>query len=322
MCNKIKDFNLKHLVNVTNSIKIQDFIEPPDGIIYHYTSPNGFKSIIENKKLRFTDCRYLNDFTEGKYALDLCYKNRDMLFENNEDIKSAFVKSYEKNDLEKLSPYNNFQVFQSSFSYNPDSLCLWNYYTKGDSIKGYNIGFDSAKCYGLNNEAIDSKFKKLDLKRTTYIGRVIYSEDEQLRKIKDIIEKYSEFFVLEYRGYFPIIIHMIMDKIKSIGVFFKPECFKIEEEIRIAFYFENENYSENDENTKGIENVKLNFFERGGIFIPYFDVPFKTGIVQEIHFSPTLEMTETQNNIYRFLGIRDFRIDKSKIIKSNIPVRF
>ena len=259
MCNKIKDFNLKHLVNVTNSIKIQDFIEPPDGIIYHYTSPNGFKSIIENKKLRLTDCRYLNDFTEGKYALDLCYKNRDMLFENNEDIKSAFVKSYEKNDLENLSPYNNFQVFQSSFSSNPDSLCLWNYYTKGDSIKGYNIGFDSAKCYGLNNEAIDSKFKKLDLKRTTYIGRVIYSEDEQLRKIKDIIEKYSEFFVLEYRGYFPIIIHMIMDKIKSIGVFFKPECFKIEEEIRIAFYFENENYYENDENTKGIENVKLNF---------------------------------------------------------------
>lgn len=321
MCNKIKNFNIKHLADVTNSINMQDFIKPPDGTIYHYTSPNGFKSIIENKKLRFTDCRYLNDFTEGKYALDLCYKNSDMLFEGYDDIKNAFKKAYENNDSEKVYPLNAFNVFQCSFSSNPDSLCLWNYYTKGDSIKGYNIGFDSTKCNGLN-KAIDADFKKLDLKRTTYIGKVIYSKKEQLSIIKNIISEFSEFFVSEYQGYFPIIIHMIMDRINSIGVFFKPECFKIEEEIRIAFHFQNVDYTENNAKIKGIENVKLNFFERGGIFIPYFDVPFKTDIVKEIHFSPTLEMTETQNNIYRFLKIKDFQIDKSKIFKSDIPVRF
>ena len=32
--------------------------------IYHYTSPNGFKSIIENSKIWFTDSRFLNDIEE------------------------------------------------------------------------------------------------------------------------------------------------------------------------------------------------------------------------------------------------------------------
>ena len=32
-----------------------------------------------------------------------------------------------------------------SFSQNGDSLEMWNYYTKGNSIQGYNIGFDIDK---------------------------------------------------------------------------------------------------------------------------------------------------------------------------------
>ena len=32
--------------------------------IYHYTSPSGFKSIIENSKIWFTDSRFLNDIEE------------------------------------------------------------------------------------------------------------------------------------------------------------------------------------------------------------------------------------------------------------------
>lgn len=320
--NQIQNLDLIKFTAITNSIEFDDYIQEPDKVIYHYTSPTGFKSIIENKKMRFTDNNYLNDYTEGKYSLDLCYKNMDMLFENYEGVKEAFKDAYDNNDLKKYYPYNHFQVFQCFFSSNPDSLGLWNYYTKSDGIQGYNIGFNSKKCNGLHNKETDSNFKKLKLERRTFIGKVIYSEEKQLEIIKGIISKYSDFFAPEYKNRYGNIIHVIMDKIKSIGVFFKPECFKMEEEVRIAFYFENNDYQESEKTIKGIDNVELNYFVRGGLFIPYFDVPFETDIVQEIHFSPTLKMAETKNNVYRFLNFNGFNIKDSKIIESNIPVRF
>lgn len=40
-------------------------------IVYHYTSPKAFLSILENKQVWFTDVRYMNDKSEGKFIVKL-----------------------------------------------------------------------------------------------------------------------------------------------------------------------------------------------------------------------------------------------------------
>lgn len=55
-------------------------------IVYHYTSPSAFLSIIQSQTLRFTDIRYLNDKSEGIYFVKLLldfmdsYRNEYPLF--------------------------------------------------------------------------------------------------------------------------------------------------------------------------------------------------------------------------------------------------
>ena len=44
--------------------EIQDYQMGEFETLYHYTSADGLKSIIENRTLRFSDYRFLNDIDE------------------------------------------------------------------------------------------------------------------------------------------------------------------------------------------------------------------------------------------------------------------
>lgn len=315
-----KKLDNRKLCSIYNSLKYPQFIESPSDIIYHYTSPSAFKSIIENRTLRFTHCHYLNDYSESKYALDLCYEYMDDLFAGyDENIKKIFEKSHKDNWLDKSSSYNGFVFFQCSFSENPDSLPMWNYYTKGNGIQGYNIGFDTNSFFGL-----DKKKKKngnLNLNRTTFIGKVIYSEEKQLKIIKEIINEFSEFLSKDYRSYYPMIVHMLMDKIRNIGVFFKPKCFEHEQEARVAFKFESVGVDEIYDNPRN-KKAKLEHFERNGIFVPYIDVSFEESLIKSIGCSPTLNKEENLNGVTKYLAYKGIDIKKIEIYGSKIPVRF
>lgn len=314
-----KNFTIKGFADTYNSLKTQNFIELPGDTIYHYTSPVAFKSIIENKTLRFTDCHYLNDYSESKYALDLCYEYMDDLFAGySKRVKSVFEKAYKNKELDSIYPLNKYVVFQCSFSENPDSLCLWNYYTKGKGIEGYNIGFDVNNLFGLDNNGISGK---LNIKRTTFIGKVIYSEEKQIEIIREIIDEFCDYLSEDNINYYNMIIHMLMDKIKAIGAFFKPKCFEIEQEARVIFNFESEGVDEIDVNT-GNRKVKLDYFERNGIFVPFFDVGFKETLIKSIGCSPTLNNIENLVGINKYLKYKGINIEDENIYGSKIPVRF
>ena len=49
----------------------QLFENEPKATLYHYTSLQGLMGIIESRKLRASDVRYMNDSTELTYALNL-----------------------------------------------------------------------------------------------------------------------------------------------------------------------------------------------------------------------------------------------------------
>lgn len=70
-----------------NSRFIQEFT--PDSmagatestIVYHYTSPEAFLSIVQGKSVRFSDLRYMNDKSESfffvKRLLEFCDENKE-----------------------------------------------------------------------------------------------------------------------------------------------------------------------------------------------------------------------------------------------------
>ena len=107
-------------------------------IVYHYTSPDGLYAIFESGNLRFTDYRFLNDKHEYVHInepLALAMeqvKNQLKHPENLDGLLDAIA------EVERKQPAKHY-VFCTSLS--PDSLSMWNYYNRGASYQGYNIGF-------------------------------------------------------------------------------------------------------------------------------------------------------------------------------------
>lgn len=104
--------------------------------IYHYTSSSAIISILEHSELRFTDRNFMNDKSEGTYTKNLALS---MLEKNEVDVDPKFSKAVRDKLKEKQG--NGLETYSCSFSLNKDSLCLWNYYSKDASSKGYNIHF-------------------------------------------------------------------------------------------------------------------------------------------------------------------------------------
>ncbi len=291
--------------------------------IYHYTNIEAFRSIIENKELRFTDRFYLNDKSEGTYILDLFidefdYIVSDTALHTKKEELMTVIREYKENMQDVI-----YKIFQASFSTNPDSLCMWNYYTKGNGIKGFNIGFDSA----ILCDSILDKINCNEEKPYVFSGKVIYNKNEQIEILKTFVTRIytaiyedvkTDFsFGIEEKAVFDFVNrpHIIMERITLLGVFFKKTCFEVEEEYRIAVdFFVSEGKAANTH--KEIKYI----CKDNGFIVPHLNLDFDLKSVKEITVSPTMDFCETQNNLKAFLSGRG--MDKVSVNKSEIPVRF
>lgn len=302
---------LKAICKLHNSIQLQDFLPSSDKKIYHYTSPAGFQGIITNSTLRFTDRFFLNDYTEGVYVLDLCIENLDSLVPNDRNFREELSRVF-KEQKEKMNE-TYIYVYQCSFSLDNDNLSLWNYYTKGDSIQGYNLCFEA-----------DQIQKKLHLKQknneklSPLYGVVVYEKQEQLNIIRRIIEKFQRSNQV-YPENYQFTIRLLVEKLLVIGTFFKNPCFSVEHEFRVVFNLGINNLG----NFVQIQNEKK-YFERGGILIPCIDVEFESDALKGIGISPTLDFETTKSSIYRATEINfpQIKENKDSVYPSKIPVRY
>ena len=302
---------INEAIDEYNNIHLQDFIQSDNKKIYHYTSPAGFQGIITNRTLRFTDRFFLNDYTEGVYVLDLCIENLDFLVPNDRNLRKELCRVCKK-QKEKMNEANIY-VYQCSFSLDGDNLSLWNYYTKGDSIRGYNLCFESRQIS-----------KKLHLKQknneklSPLYGVVVYEKQEQLNIIRRIIEKFQRLNQVYPKDY-QFTIGLLVQKLLVIGTFFKNPCFSVEHEFRIVF-----NLGINGLGSfVQIQNEKK-YFEKGGILIPCIDVEFESDALKGIGISPTLDFETTKSSIYRATEINfpQIKENKDSVYPSKIPVRY
>ena len=307
-------------------------------MIYHYTSPDGLYAILKHNSLRFTDCQYMNDKSEFVYIKtplliglkecegELKYKHYDKL------IELAFSNKYGEEDFHFTPPSKNcpkgelltsdkrHYIFCTSTT--DDSLGMWNYYIKGGSYQGYNIGFDSEL---LMAEAIEKSCGRYnyDLKQE----KVIYDEKEQISLIKTFLKKIDE-DICEYACEYGedeldkcsegSIAHLMFSGRLSFSLYrllFKHPAFSDEREYRFILSISDNRIKENS------TIFKKDYFIRNGVITPCCTFTFNKESIKNITVSPTMEFELVEYSTQSFLEENVYEHD-IEIKQSEIPIRY
>ncbi len=312
-------------------------------IMYHYTSAEAFLSIIENKTLRFTDFRYLNDKSEGIYfvktLLDFLVDNKgkypifeevvnELLKENDFDkIRRLEVTSVKYAEVLGM-PYKPSRKFVFCMCEEGDMLNMWNYYVNNSSYQGYSIGFKAEQLInGVN--ALDNPMAD---GISIYYGNVIYNKNEQYKVIANYAEKLqnaikrssSEGKGAERMAYL-IAQLKVRSYIDSKGIFYKHHKFKQEKEFRIVIEVSKDTILKNKEQRVQYEYkpgkyIYQDFCVKRGLIVPFIAVPFSENAISRITCAPMVEFNIAKQSVRELLNRSDY--NGVPVYSSSIPIRF
>lgn len=314
----VEELSLEQLLDKYNSI-IEKRCSIKNNIIVHYTSPDGLKGIIENKTLRFTDSKYLNDKSEGQIIYDVIDNCLDEQKYNKnfvEDVKDILIRKLSPSEqFRKMAdnPCYKYRYFESKhtaflccFSFNDDSLAMWNYYTKNQNSIGFNLSF--------NKVNLMSKLRNVNSFAYLTAMPVVYDDENQNEIIKTILDDFYEMWNKTQKNK-EAVIEYLADLIDSLKFCFKHNSFKHEEEFRIILYIYNKDAK------KMLQNKDIKLQIRNGVFTPYIDVEciFETNLKQ-IMISPTSHDEIVTDGVHNLLNYCNFKGVLVK--KSDSPSRY
>lgn len=301
-----------------SKIKYDFFLNPNynnvDKEIYHYTSLEGLHGILTSNSLHFTNIYFLNDRAEMIYT----YKVILELISNLEQEINAELYQKIKSRAEYITCPEYYQsesevlfredFYIASFSIDPDSLSLWNNYTKSVNKIGFNIKFPAYK--------LVSHIENINKDTSVYYSEVCYIVAEQKKMLKETILKYNEKWnnTIDDEARHQIIRDLWKNFI-IYSLFFKHPQFAQEKEYRIVIG-----------NISHAEDKKLKFRCQHGLFIPYLQISFpenkefQNRILAEIKVSPTCDKSLIKYSIDKLLNNTGY--DSLQISYSDIPLRY
>lgn len=249
--------------------------------IFHYTSPEGFRSILlgSPKSVTIWASRYdcLNDASEGTIAEQVFLETCADLKEQghiDDNLYQLFVKVHpEKTTLINYREDAAIRLtrlecdkFVCSFSKNPDSLAMWNYYSKGHKYEGFNIGF-------LTSRITDSLYASLDgIKAEYHVYPVVYAKEEQKAMVNKLLLKLKELYSEDQEM---AIRYIISNCLKTWGLIFKSEFFQHEEEVRIIVDL-----------PKKCSPLPVKYRTASGYIVPYIELTLEKDSVSYCQFGP------------------------------------
>ena len=286
--------------------------------LYHYTSLESCKNILENKTFRYTDIRYLNDpselenglkiwvsvlsefadqyrSTDSKFSLFLTYIKHNIMImtslhsEKEEKINDFSLELKQEFQRDQPHPPNDIKIFIACFSEKPDDLRQWIPY--GNDGNGASIGIQGCK-NGLHNicdrgivkVCYEPEQKKVEF-LTNFINGLYKAYKEGNINPSDIMSN-QVFYNL-----------LIVDILAC-----KTEKYSDEQEWRLFHV------------TSGTSE-EIKYYENHGIIKPYIDISFEPNCVQEIIIGPKTEKrlnTESMRALLRNNGYKE-TVKKSDI---------
>lgn len=217
--------------------------------LYHYTSVDGFKSIIENHYFRLSESSFLNDPDDCKLFNDFLVKNindPEFFIETTKmkalmNNKDNILEIYKKCSFEDYIKYleKNIKLYVMSFSSKDDDLTMWNYYGKGgfslkvskdqliqvmkNNLKENDEFFTISNVIYTKKDTCDKipNFNSFHLYSKEYDD--LLKENENIRKeenkedIKNLFEKdnLETFIHIYYKGYLLSLDYLLKKKVIS-----------------------------------------------------------------------------------------------------------
>ncbi|AEY65433.1 DUF2971 domain-containing protein [Clostridium sp. BNL1100] len=314
--------------------RIHEFLCKDDsdlvGIKFHYTSPEGLKSIIDNSIFRFTDCQFLNDKSEYIHIEKSLTKVLEQIegtvrSEIIEIAKNVYTNDFnvEESIFESECDMTRYNVryFVFCSSNNNDLLNMWNHYVKNSKYIGYNIGF--------NTQEMISNLSKIEGNIEIFHGNVVYTENEQIDILKNYLISMSNLLSsrlqdanstelepeVEKEMIYDSTEQDIFSHLQLFRLFFKDKAFIHENEYRFVIKVPIE-----DPPTKQSSDLH-DFSLKNGIFAPFINVKFDKNIVKNITVSPTIEYSLAKDGLNRYLKLKGYD-NLINITKSIIPIRY
>lgn len=311
-------------------------------IVYHYTSPESFLSIVQGKSVRFSDLRYMNDKSESfffvKRLLEFCDENKEK-HQHFIEVVNELIKGNDYNEIKRLEiqdiRYKDFPGLrmekQRNFifctSNDADSLNMWNYYASSGKYTGYNIGFSVPKFLKTFDTDQDGALDSFLI----YYGNVLYKKKQQFEAIEELAKAVESFIAkkpdkqsiqraaISVRGY-----------IELRGPFFKDESFRSENEFRFLFSIAEKRIPHNEDASKkyfGQHNRELqeDFCVKNGLIVPFIKVSIPERSISRITMAPMTEYEIAKSSIKELLnvkGLKGINDTEIPIYKSKIPIRF
>lgn len=286
--------------------------------VYHYTSPAGLFSILNNDSIRFSDIQFLNDKSEYIYIKEPLGNVFNRI--SNKLLNFRLIETIDlwlQNDFEFNDSYNKYRYYILCTSLKEDDLNMWNYYVKTGKYEGYNLCIDVENFIKYIENEILSKDSRIEF----WNGPVIYIKDKQESIIeKHLIEKDKELFELKKEvstsdyiyTYFQNTQEEIIKCVEMCRLFFKNENFKDEKEYRFVLKIPDDIHL----------NKILNYGFRinNGFFCPYYELKIKKEIIKSITLSPMLDSDLAKKGLSIY--IQNQNCEKIKILQSKIPIRY
>jgi Protein of unknown function (DUF2971) len=144
-----------------------------EDILYHYCDAAGFLAICTSKKMRFSDIFSMNDFMEMHWGYHIWELSASgVMDEVGKDFLDKIDEVIHSSGIHGL-------LIASCYSLDGDVLSQWRAYA--DDGKGYAIGFSAKDLTGLPVRSL----------------RVLYSKEEQVAEVKNVIKALYEAEKLE-----------------------------------------------------------------------------------------------------------------------------
>jgi hypothetical protein len=291
-------------------------------IVYHYTSPDSFLSIVKNNNLWFSDSQFMNDRSEYVHIKNV-FKQAAKGTSHEDNVE--FV------DYLMGFPYGGFTTRHAisgkgSFgrgiirtryylfctSLDPDNHSMWKYYVKNGYYQGYN--------FGLSVDTLIDSIPQLGLKLTH--GKVNYNVEEQILQIHNKIIELSEIYdnSIEAGNNEDMCIDCYQETLGEYllqrCMFYKNPAFKHEEEYRFLI--------EAPSITIDSGGIIDHHVGGGGLIVPHLVVAFDPiQSIRNITLAPMMEREVAKQGVQRLLENKMPEI-KSQINTnySQIDVRF
>ena len=311
--------------------------------VYHYTSPEAFRAIVQKRALRFTDIRFLNDKSESTYFVEMladflnkrgqdypvfrgCFQ-RMLNGRTPHDISNVYDEAFLPEGMTDKFYSSKQRCYVFSTCTEHDCLNMWNYYVNNNAYQGYNIGFKAGNL--LNSFMSDLNDTILDQVSVKY-GRVVYRREEQFQMLDTMVsemeKKLTCFKPYEDSSEDAAALNqwLIQREIDAYAAFFKHPAFEAENEFRIALIVESGRLPQGTKAdkypTERTKKIVEGFTTKRGLIVPYVQVTLHGDSINSVTVAPIMEFELAKRGVRELM--RGSQIDHVKVMHSEIPIRF